>query len=135
MTQEPTPARATQVAAAAASHLFGRRPELMDALADDAAVQRLTANQLVDLDPVADWVVRRGRLRLAEFLADGREMAHGVLESGSCFVTRGDRPADGDDEPGLAGAPLARDRVTLMALGETELWRLAPGALGRHHVR
>lgn len=131
MNQDDGPARADLVAVAAASHLFGRRPELMDALADAAALQRLTSNQLVDLDPVADWVVRRGRLRLAEFLDDGREMAHGVLEAGSCFVTR----ARHDPDPDVATAPLPRDRATLMALGETELWRLEAGALGRHHVR
>jgi len=132
MTDAPQESRAAVVAVAAASHLFGRRPELMDALADDARVQRLAVNQLVDLDPAADWVVRRGRLRLAEFLPDGREMAHGVLEAGSCFVTRAESASDDD---ALAGAPLARDRATLMALGPTELWRLEPGALGRHHVR
>lgn len=111
------------------AHLFGRRPELMEALATEARRQRLVIDQLVDLDPVADWIVRRGRLRLAEFLPDGRELARGVLETGTCFTTR-TGPPDPDDDRSLD-----RDRITLMALGESELWRLDPDAFRRHDVR
>jgi len=107
------------------AHLFGRRPDLLDDLQREADVLQLVANELVDIDPIADWVVRRGRLRLAEFLDDGREMTRGVLEAGSCFVTRSE-----DDFEGLP-----RDLVTVMALGDTELWRCDPDTFRRHHVR
>jgi hypothetical protein len=97
----------------------------MDILQQDAVVLHLCANELVDLDPVADWVVRLGRIRLAEFIDDGRELTRGVLEAGSCFITRCEDISNG----------LARDRVTVMALGETELWRCDADAFRRHNVR
>ena len=115
----------TQVALHGEAHLFGRRPDLMETLHQDTTVLHLCANELVDLDPVADWVVRLGRIRLAEFLDDGRELTRGVLEAGSCFITRCEDIPDG----------LVRDRVTVMALGETELWRCDADAFRRHDVR
>ncbi len=115
----------THLALHGEAHLFGRRPTLMDDLHPEATVLHLCANELVDLDPVADWVVRLGRIRLAEFLDDGRELTRGVLEAGSCFITRCEDIPNG----------WIRDRVTVMALGETELWCCDADAFRRHNVR
>jgi hypothetical protein len=75
-----------------------------------------------------DVVVRRGRLRVSEFLPDGREVARAVLQAGAILRTRpwAEPAADAPDAP----APwydLAY--VVLMALDDAELWVLPAGAL------
>lgn len=114
------------------ARLFMRRPELLDDLEEVRRPVLLAPSQLVDLDAPADWVLRLGRLRLAEFLPDGRELCRAVLQAGSCVLTR--------DDPGAPDAGrLDLGRTTLMALGDAELWRLPPGTLddilGGLHVR
>ena len=103
-----------------------RFPELLDDLEEVRRVVPLAPSQLVRLDGPADWAVRLGRLRLAEFLPDGRELCRAVLQAGSCLRTRHDGALD-------------TSRITLMALGDAELWRLPPGTLdeplGGPHVR
>ncbi len=101
------------------ARLFVRRPELREELAGRGERIELGAHELFRPDASFDYVVRLGRLRLTEFLPDGREITRSVLQSGSCFVTGG---AADDAETSY---PL--DRTTVMALGDAELWRLPPG--------
>jgi len=114
------------------ARLFMRRPDLLDDLDDVRRTVELAPSQLADLDAPADWVLRLGRMRLAEFLPDGGELCRAVLQAGSCFVTR-DEPAEADT------GRLDLDRTTLMALGDARLWRLPPGTFddifGGSHVR
>ena len=114
------------------ARLFMRRPDLLDGFDDVRSTVELVPAQLVELDAPADWVVRLGRLRLAEFLPDGRELCRAVLQAGSCLVTREDGSAPGDGSLDL-------DRTTVMALGDARLWRLPPGTFdeifGGPHVR
>jgi hypothetical protein len=76
-----------------------------------------------------DAVVRLGKLRVSEFLADGREVTRAVLQAGSTFRTR-PHAAQGE---GAATGPAADehdlDAVVVMALGEAEVWHLEAGAL------
>jgi len=101
------------------ARLFRRRPDLDDRLADVRRARDLTQSELLHPACPADFVVRLGRLRITEFLADGREVTRAVLQSGSCFATR--EGAAGDD----SSYPL--DRTTLMALGDAVIWRLPAG--------
>ncbi len=114
------------------ARLFMRRPELLDDLEGVRRPVLLAPSQLVDFVAPADWVVRLGRLRLAEFLPDGRELCRSVLQAGSCVITR-------DDHDGTDHHRLDLSRTTLMALGKAELWRLPAGTLddilGGLHVR
>ncbi len=101
------------------ARLFMRRPELRVELADTTHTQDLTQFELLHPPCPADYVVRLGRLRVTEFLPDGREVTRAVLQSGSCFTTR-EAADDGDSTYPL-------DRTTVMALGDAEVWRLPAG--------
>jgi len=101
--------------------LFVRRPELRDELGDRCEVRDLVQDELLHPPSPADFVVRLGRLRLTEFLSDGREVTRSVLQSGSCFTTC-------EEAPGVDSTyPL--HRTLLMALGDAEVWRLPVGTL------
>ncbi|MBC8425898.1 hypothetical protein H8E07_17440 [bacterium] len=101
--------------------LFVRHPELRDELGDHSEVRELAQDELFHPVCPADFVVRLGRLRLTEFLPDGREVTHSVLQSGSCFMTRKEASAVESTYP--------LDRTTLMALGDAKIWHLPVGTL------
>jgi len=106
------------------ARLFVRKPgALADWESERTARHRLTADQILHPDGPGDYVVRHGRLRLSEFLADGREVCRAVLQAGFCFTVHGPGPAP------RPGAPLGA--CVLMALGEVEIWQLPVGRLGR----
>ena len=110
------------------ARLFMRRPELRDAWREERAEMELAADELVHPEAPADYVLRLGRIRLTEFLADGREICRAVLQAGSCFVVR-------DGAAGAApGDAFPLEMTTLMALGDAELWRLPAGALAERDV-
>ena len=71
------------------------------------------------------YLVRLGRLRVSEFLDDGREITRAVLQAGAMFRTS---PA-GESEPDAGADIYDLSHIVLMALGETEVWLLPPGAL------
>lgn len=114
------------------ARLFMRQPNLLEDLQGVRRPLLLAPSQLAELDAPADWVLRLGRMRMSEFLTDGRELCRAVLQAGSCMTTRLENEAD---------PPLSLDmsRTVLMALGDAELWRLPPGSiddiLGGLHVR
>lgn len=106
------------------AHLFTARPEMAERLEKVRAVVYLAPDQLLHPVLEAEYVVRLGKLRVSEFLEDGREVARAVLQAGSVLTVRrgqahGDNPAS--DVYHLAD-------TVLMALGETELWSLPPGS-------
>lgn len=106
------------------ARLFVRRPGALAAWESERTARiRLTADQLLHPGGPGDYVVRHGRLRLSEFLADGREICRAVLQAGFCFTVHGPGP---DPRP---GAPLRAS--VLMALGDVEIWQLPVGRLGR----
>ena len=69
--------------------------------------------------------MRRGKLRVTQFMPDGREVTRAVLQAAAVLMTR---PAE------VKAAEPATDRylvddLVLMAMGEVELWALPAGAL------
>lgn len=111
------------------THYFSNRPGAAEKLEPLCEAVPLAPEQLLHPDGPADWVVRRGKLRLSQFLDDGREITRSVLQAGSVFFTR--EPAPGEkpvDDPEADLYVLAD--IVVMALNEGELWRLPPGALG-----
>ena len=107
------------------THLFATRPGLMERLAKERELVSLTADQLLQPDSPHDDIVRLGKLRVSQFLADGREVSRAVLQAGAVLLTRAnnDRQADPEADRYLV------DDLVLMALGEVELWVLPAGAL------
>jgi hypothetical protein len=81
----------------------------------------------------ADLVVRRGMLRVTEFLPDGREVTRAVLQAGATFQTRAAAPAvppdSGPDLQTGQGEIYDLAATVLMSLGEVEIWILPPGTL------
>ncbi len=105
--------------------LFSERSSLMTKLAHDHQRVLLTADELLHPTEPAEFVVRLGKLRVSQFLSDGREITRAVLQAGTClrvFVCPSNGPKPGDDIYLLSD-------IVLMALGEVELWRLPPGSL------
>lgn len=111
------------------TRLFVRRPDLRDEIHAQSETVDLAPNQLCRLLPDRDYVVRLGRLRLSEFLDDGRELARAVLQNGSSFMTR---TLTDDTDP--ADDCFSLDKTVLMALGDARLWSLPAGAFRSKNV-
>ena len=73
-TESSTRARNSRLVLFRDARLFMRRPELRDTLADIRRTRELAQDELLKLTCPGDFVVRLGRLRLTEFLPDGREV-------------------------------------------------------------
>jgi hypothetical protein len=106
------------------AHLFATRPGLMERVEKTCEVLPLAGDQLLHPLVPADYIVRRGKLRVTQFLPDGREITRAVLQAGAVLRTRGD---GGAADP--AGDHYLVDDLVLAALGEVELWVLPGGAL------
>ncbi len=107
------------------AHLFATRPGLMEKMADRRKLILLASDQLFHPDTACDLIVRQGKLRVSEFMADGREVARAVLQAGAVLLTR--------TVPEKAADPAAdrylSDDLVLMALGKVELWAVPVGDL------
>jgi len=106
------------------ARLFARRAVDPRRLEEERATVELLPNELFQPPVPADVAVRLGRIRVSEFLPDGREITRAVLQAGALFRTR---PWPGPPQPAAPGFDLAY--VVLMALDDAELWVLPPGAL------
>ena len=107
------------------TRLFATRPDLMERLEKQRELIHLAADQLLHAEAPRDHIVRRGKLRVTQFLPDGREVSRAVLQAGAVLLTR--RQDDQAADP-VADRYLVEDLV-VMALGEVELWALPAGAL------
>ena len=107
------------------AHLFATRPGLMERLEEQRVLIPLAANQLLHAQAPRDHIVRLGKLRVTEFMSDGREITRAVLQAGAVLLTREAKNQAADP---AADRYLINDLV-LMALGEVELWALPAGAL------
>ncbi len=116
---DPTPT----IAVVRGANIFAADPERGDRLEKVRQVVQLAPDQLLHPDVPAAYVVRLGKLRVSEFLPDGREMTRAVLQAGAVLATS----AAGDADP--AADVYTLPDIVLMALGEAELWRLPPNAL------
>lgn len=105
-------------------NVFTERADLRERLEQDHSAVLLAPDQILHAASPATYVVRLGKLRVSEFLPDGREITRAVLQAGSLLGTAldGPRPAPAADVYDLG-------ECVLMALGETELWRVPPEAL------
>ncbi len=113
------------------AHLFATRPGLMDRLAKQRELIPLANDQLLHTAEPRDHIVRRGKLRVSQFLSDGREVTRAVLQAGAVLLTRREENRAADPE---ADRYLVDDLV-LMALDEVELWALPAGALEQSEER
>jgi hypothetical protein len=119
------------------ARLFAADRARLRELEREREVVSLVPTQLYHPPAAIDAVVRRGKLRVSEFLPDGREVTRAVLQNGAVFRTRPvglTSPAEESGGPGAANRTNLADTV-LTALGETEVWILPPGSLRppRHH--
>lgn len=106
------------------ANIFAHDPERAERLEKVRQVVPLAPDELLHVEVPAVYVVRLGKLRVSQFLADGHEMTRAVLQAGAALTSlAGSRDADP-----AADVYILQD-VVLMALGEAELWRLPPGAL------
>ena len=71
------------------------------------------------------YIVRLGKLRVTQFLPDGREVTRAVLQAGALLTAA--EIAAREADPAADVYHLAD--MVLMALGEVELWALPPEAL------
>ena len=106
------------------ANVFNTDPERMERLEKARQAVQLAPDQLLHPDVPATYVVRLGKLRVSQFLPDGREITRAVLQAGSVLATA--KP--GRDADPTLDVYILHD-IVLMALGEAELWRLPPGAL------
>jgi len=116
--------RAPTLALHRRADVFTSEPGRAERLEKTREAVPLAPDELLHPEVPAVYVVRRGKLRVSEFLETGAELTRAVLQAGAAFTTHaGDRDADAADD-----AYILHD-IVLMALGEAELWRLPPGAL------
>jgi hypothetical protein len=106
------------------AHFFATRPGLAERLEKTRVLVYLAPDQLLHPEPDTEYIVRLGKLRVTQFLDDGREVARAVLQAGSVFSIR---PAQAHGDNPASDVYTLPD-VVLMALGETELWALPLGA-------
>lgn len=103
------------------THLFAKRPDLVGKLEKQRDRILLAPDQLLHAVPDCAYLVRLGRLRVSEFLADGREVTRAVLQAGAMFRTG--QAGSGSPDPAADIYDLAH--IVVMALGDVELWALA----------
>lgn len=106
-------------------NLFAAEPRLVADLEDRHDIVKLAPQQLLHPEVPAELVVRRGKLRLSQFLHDGQEVTREVLQAGATLVTISGEESQSDPAADLY--PLSA--MVLMALGEAELWALPAGSL------
>ncbi len=113
------------------ARLFCRRREQIERLEAVHRAVPLLPDELYRPPVPADVAVRRGSLRVTEFLPDGREVTRAVLQAGAFLRARAWAPDAAT--PDAAGRPPAPwhdlSYVVLMALDEAQLWELPPGTL------
>jgi len=104
------------------THLFASRPDLAERLERSRERILLAPDQLMHAVPDRTYLVRLGRLRVSEFMDDGREVTRAVLQAGAMFRTS----AGGNSAPDAGADVYVLSHIVLMALGEVELWSLPP---------
>ena len=107
------------------SHFFATLDLRVEKLREQSRVHELVADQLLRPEVPGAYVLRRGKLRVTEFLPDGREVTRAVLLAGSTWTTW-TGAASGEDP---SGDVYSLARLVLMALGHVEIWQLPPDTL------
>jgi len=107
------------------SHFFVDKASKVEELERRRELVVLASDQLLHPLVPRHYIIRKGKVRISQFLEDGREITRSVLQAGSVFYTRqikdhGDKPAA--DVYCLSG-------IVIMALGEAELWAFSENQL------
>ncbi len=109
------------------ARLFASNPLLAEKIMPECERVHLIPDELLHPAPPCDLVIRHGNLRVSELLTDGREVTRAVLQTGAVCRVRLEGPSDSGE---ASNSPLyTLGRTVLMALGETEVWRLPAGTL------
>ncbi len=107
------------------SHFFVVNASQMDELESHREILILAADQLLHPQVPRFFVVRKGKIRISQFLDDGREITRAVLQAGSVMQTHEDHPLG--DKP--AADSYCLPGIVIMALAETELWAFSENQL------
>jgi len=91
------------------AHLFANRPGLVEEVEKSRQLIPLATDQLLHVPVPGDHIVRRGKLRVTQFLPDGREVCRAVLQAGAVLLTR--EGADCEADPAEIGRASCRERV------------------------
>ncbi len=110
------------------TEVFTNQGSLVEQLERDREKILLASDQLFHPTLDREYLLRLGKLRVSEFLEDGREVTRAVLQAGGA-VTVTNSPVHGENP---ATDVYNLPDLVLMALGETELWSLPPGSLKDH---
>lgn len=125
MQRDPIPGQEPMLTLRRDTHLFSRDPALAGRLESLRREIPLAPDQLLHAECPAIYVVRLGKLRVTQFLSDGREVTRAVLQAGAGLETQ----AVGVEAPDPAADRYPLDDIVLTALGDAELWSLPPGSL------
>lgn len=111
------------------SHLFATKAQLMESYNTNHEKVILAPDQLVHPPVPADYIVRRGQLRVSQFLPNGWEVTRAVLQAGSFLLTRPQDSSKPEQSPNNAADIYNLADIVLMALDEAELWAVPAGSL------
>ena len=100
------------------SHFFVDNAGKVEELETRRQLVVLASDQLLHPAVPLHYIVRKGKVRISQFLDDGREITRAVLQAGSVFYTL--QAEDHGDKP--AADLYCLSRIVIMALGEAELW-------------
>jgi hypothetical protein len=106
------------------THLFAKRPDLVGKLEKTRERILLAPDQLHHAAQDTAYLVRLGRLRVSEFLSDGREVTRAVLQAGAMFRTGHPGSGAPDPIPNPEADIYDLAHIVVMALGDVELWAL-----------
>lgn len=111
------------------ANFFARHGSQVENLEKSRQLVFLAPDQLLHPQPGTEYIVRLGKIRVSQFLEDGREMTRAVLQAGATLAIVESGPQDdlfgGNPAADLYSLP----DMVLMALGEAELWSLPAGSL------
>lgn len=99
-------------------HFFGDNAGMVEELQQRREMVVMASDQLLHPQVPRYYIVRKGKVRISQFLDDGREITRSVLQAGSLFRTQ--RAEDTRDKP--AADIYSLSSIVIMALGEAELW-------------
>ena len=107
------------------SHFFVANAGMVEELEARRELMVLASDQLLHPVVPRHYIVRKGKVRISQFLDDGREITRAVLQAGSVIYTQ--QAEDPGDKP--AADLYCLSGIVIMALGEAELWAFSENQL------
>lgn len=107
------------------SHFFTKNAGRIEELESLREQLVLASDQLHHPVVPRHYIVRKGKVRISQFMDDGREVTRAVLQAGSVFRTQ--QVDDAGDKPPADLYCLSS--IVIMALGEAELWAFSENQL------